>query len=82
MGRTVVSSSVTFRKVQLVVPQGTVTSKLSLTAGTTSTFGVAGPANGNGVPDYLTGYIELPNAAGGGGMALPAPVAYLPAVAF
>jgi len=71
MGKTVVSSSVTFRKVQLVVPQGTVANKLSLVAGTTSTFGVAGPANGSGVPDYLTGYIIL----GFDGQNAPAPVA-------
>jgi len=72
MGRTVVSSSVTFRKVQLVVPQGTpnhVTGAYK--AGNTSTFGVAGGATGAGVPDYLTGYIVL----GFDGQGLPAPVA-------
>ena len=47
MGKTIVSSSQTFRKVQLVVP-------------TTSTFGVGGVA-GSTAPqtDYLTGYITL-----------------------
>jgi hypothetical protein len=70
MGKSVVSSGRLFRKVQLLVS-------------TVSTGGVDG-TSGNSYPatDYLTGYIELPNAAGGGGMALPAPVAYLPSVAF
>jgi hypothetical protein len=72
MGKTVVSSGAYFRKVQLVVPQGTTYA----TAGTTSTFGVAGPApNGGGTntapPDYLTGYIKL----GFEGQGAPAPVA-------
>ena len=62
MGKTIVSSGRTFRKVQLVV--STVAS---------TTFGVAGPATGaNPVEDYLTGYIEVgfgaPNST-------PAPVA-------
>jgi len=47
MGKTVVSASRTFRKVQLVVS-------------TTSTFGVGG-ASGSTFPqaDYYTGYVEL-----------------------
>jgi hypothetical protein len=62
MGKTIVSSGRTFRKVQLVV--STVAS---------TTFGVTGPATGaNPVEDYLTGYIEVgfgaPNST-------PAPVA-------
>jgi hypothetical protein len=69
MGRTVVSSSVTFRRVQLVVPQGT--TARGLQAGSTSTFGVAGGSSGNGTPDYLTGYIIL----GFDGQNAPAPVA-------
>jgi hypothetical protein len=70
MGKSVVSSGRLFRRVQLLVS-------------TVSTGGVDGTA-GNSYPatDFLTGYIELPSAAGGGGMALPAPVAYLPSVAF
>ena len=68
MGKTVVSSGTYFRKVQLVVQQGTA----QATAGTTSTFGVAGPAaNGGVTPDYLTGYIKL----GFEGIGAPAPVA-------
>ena len=70
MGRSVVSSGRLFRKVQLMVS-------------TVSTGGVDGTsANSYPATDYLTGYIELPNATGGGGQALPAPVAYLPSVAF
>ena len=52
MGKTVVSSGRSFRKVQLVVSSPT-------------TFGVGGPATGGTVAfsgvgeDYLTGYIEL-----------------------
>ena len=46
MGKTVVSASRTFRKVQLVAPS-------------VSTFGVAGSAATSPVEDYLTGYIEL-----------------------
>jgi len=61
MGRTVVSSLRTFRKVQVVVP----------TNGTLSTFGVGGPAGGIG-SDYFTGYIEL----GFEGNGTAAPVAH------
>lgn len=46
MGKTVVSASRTFRKVQLNVPS-------------VSTFGVAGAAATTSSEDYLTGYIEL-----------------------
>ena len=46
MGKTVVSSSRTFRKVQLVVSSA-------------STFGVGGAQGAAVVEDYLTGYIEL-----------------------
>ena len=70
MGRTVTSSGVFFRKVQLVVPQGAAAAARS--AKTTSTFGVAGAApNGGVTPDYLTGYIVL----GFDGQGVPAPVA-------
>jgi len=73
MGRTVVSSGVYFRKIQLVVPQGTPNHTTpALYAGNTSTFGVAGNApNGGVTPDYLTGYIVL----GFDGVNTPAPVA-------
>lgn len=47
MGKTIVSSTRTFRKIQLVVPL----------AGAKSTFGVAGDVTT--ATDYLTGYIEL-----------------------
>jgi hypothetical protein len=49
LGKTVVSSGRTFRKVQLVV------------SSPTNTFGVNGssPSPGYGGEDYLTGYIEL-----------------------
>ena len=46
MGKTVVSASRTFRKVQLVVS-------------TTSTFGVGGAAATSPPEDFYTGYIEL-----------------------
>jgi len=66
MGKTVVSASRTFRKVQLVVP------------GLSS----AGVAEVSGDSTYLSGYIELAGAGGfAGGLAntyAPAPVAYLP----
>jgi len=55
MGRTIVSASRTFRKVQLVVPG----------AGSGSTFGVAGETGVNAA-DYLTGYIELGFEGAGG----------------
>jgi hypothetical protein len=49
LGRTVVSSTRTFRKIQLVVNSAT----------TLSSFGVAGPAGTTPNSDYFTGYIEL-----------------------
>jgi hypothetical protein len=71
MGRTVVSSNRTFRKVQLVAPNLTAAGVASGTLGGTAS--TTGP--------YLTGYIELATgnnltteAAGTGA----APVAYLP----
>ena len=62
MGKTVVSSSRTFRKVQLVAPSNK------------STFGVGGDA-GTSAPnmDWLTGYIEL--GFGSDGLSSPTPVA-------
>jgi len=62
MGKTVVSSLRTFRKVQLVLPSNS----------TLSTFGVGGRAAGVTGEDYLTGYIEL----GFEGNGTPAPVAH------
>ena len=61
MGKTVVSSSQTFRKVQLVTPAP-------------STFGVSGVA-GSTAPqsDWLTGYITL--GFGSDGTSTPTPVA-------
>lgn len=50
VGKTYVSGGRTFRKVQLVVPQGT---KL------TSTFGVQGASGTTPLSDFLTGYIEV-----------------------
>lgn len=63
MGKTIVSSLRTFRKVQLV--------RNTLQGPVQSTFGVAGSAGTNG-EDYLTGYIEL----GFEGNGVPAPVAH------
>ena len=62
MGRTVVSSLRTFRKVQVVVPNNS----------TVSTFGVGGQAGTSNGQDYFTGYIEL----GFEGNGRPAPVAH------
>ena len=68
MGRTVVSSLRTFRKVQVVLSNNP-------TAGAPgSTFGVGGRATGLG-EDYLTGYIEV-GFEGFGGTGSPAPVAH------
>ena len=70
MGKTVVSSGVHFRKIQLVLPQGA--SGVLATAGTaTSTFGVGGSASLSGMPDFLTGYVRL----GFEGQGTPAPLA-------
>jgi hypothetical protein len=65
MGRTVVSSLRTFRKVQLVLTGANGSNS------TLSTFGVGGAAAGVG-QDYFTGYIEL----GFEGNGRPAPVAH------
>ena len=67
-GRTYVSAGRAFRKVQLVVPQGTVDHKAL------STFGVGGVA-GSALPqqDFYTGYIEI--GFEGSAAILPAPVA-------
>jgi hypothetical protein len=62
MGKTVVSSLRTFRKVQLVRTNA---------ASTRSTFGVGGSAATTG-EDYYSGYIEL----GFEGNGTPAPVAH------
>ena len=60
MGRTVVSSTRVFRKVQVVVPGNQL-----------SSFGVSGPAGTTPNADYFTGYIEM----GLDGSGTPAPVA-------
>jgi hypothetical protein len=65
MGRTVVSSNRTFRKVQYVVPA-------NLAA---STFGVSGGAAVTG-ETYLTGYIEVGFGDHSSGATFPAPVAH------
>jgi hypothetical protein len=65
MGRTVVSSLRTFRKVQVVL------NNVPTTGAPGSTFGVGGRATGVG-EDYLTGYIEV----GFEGQGAPAPVAH------
>ena len=67
MGKTLVSSSRVFRKVQLVVSTG---------------FVVGGGSSGVGGVDtapfnYLTGYIELPGQHGSGGFPSGTPVARL-----
>lgn len=61
MGKTYLSASRVFRKVQLIVPN----------TQATSTFGVEGNQNTSPNVDYLTGYIEL----GWEGAGTPAPVA-------
>jgi hypothetical protein len=67
MGKTVVSSLRTFRKVQLVVPAGSGANNTSV-----SSFGVGGAASTIPGQDYYTGYIEL----GFEGVGTPAPVAH------
>jgi hypothetical protein len=62
MGKTVVSSNRTFRKVQLVAP--------SLAAGVVGSTATSGP--------YLSAYIELGVGNQYATDARPAPVAYLP----
>lgn len=73
MGKTLVSASRTFRKVQLVVSSGFVVS-----GGTSGVGGVdTAPFN------YLTGYVELPGQHGSGGFSetttgsSPTPIARL-----
>jgi hypothetical protein len=62
MGKTVVSSNRTFRKVQLITP--------SLAGGVVGVDTTSGP--------YLTAYIELATGNALATAAAPAPVAYLP----
>lgn len=62
MGKTVVSSNRTFRKVQLIAP--------SLAGGVVGVDTTSGP--------YLTAYIELSTGNQFATAAAPAPVAYLP----
>lgn len=58
LGKTVVSSSRSFRKVQLVVSSY-------------STFGVGGASSTPWVEDYLTGYVELGFGNGSNGLFTP-----------
>jgi hypothetical protein len=70
MGKTIVSASRTFRKVQLLV-------------NTVSTSGVGGPLTATGAAnvDFLTGYIEVANGpAFNGNNGTPAPVAVYPSM--
>jgi hypothetical protein len=67
MGKTLVSSSRVFRKVQLVVSTGFVVS-----GGSSGVGGVD-----NSPVNYLTGYIELPGQHGSGGSFDATPVARL-----
>ena len=73
LGKTIVSSLRTFRKVQLVL--SSVSSGSSIGAPIASQTG-----NGN-IPtpgeEYYTGYIELPGQAGSGGATNPASVAFV-----
>ena len=55
LGKQVLSSGRTFRKVQLVVRNGSGVPN----TGATSTFGVAGASGTSPNQDFLTGYIEL-----------------------
>jgi hypothetical protein len=71
LGKTVVSSNRTFRKVQLVAPATLPGSGAVYAPGPASTFGVVGRQVGFG-EDYCTGYIEL----GFEGNGVPAPVAH------
>ena len=64
LGRPYISAGRTFRRVQLVIPQGTKA---------TSTFGVAGASGTTPNSDYLTGYIEVGFDAASG--TTPTPVA-------
>ena len=60
MGKTLVSSGRVFRKVQLVCNTSSI-----LVGGTDGVSGVDGIAtNSNQVPNYFTGYIELPGTGG------------------
>lgn len=68
MGKTVVSSLRTFRKVQVVIPNTQTLSTFGVGSGVVS-GGVLGAGLGE---DYLTGYIEL----GFEGAGTPAPVAH------
>ena len=68
MGKTVVSASRVFRKVQLLISSSVSTGGISGSNGTTA--------------DYLTGFIELMSGAGASAGAACAPVAYYPPAAF
>ena len=61
-GRSYVSGGRTFRKVQLVIPQGTKA---------TSTFGVAGASGTVPNQDFLTGFIEVGFDAASGSTPTP-----------
>jgi len=70
MGKTVVSSNRTFRKVQLIVP-GSASSATNFTQ-----TGVSGVSTTTG--PFLSGYIELATGLNIHRDATPAPVAYMP----
>jgi hypothetical protein len=73
MGKTIVSSGTYFRKIQMVVPQGTQATggQQPLSAGGLSTFGVAGPSGATAFADFFVGYVKL----GFEGQGTPAPLA-------
>ena len=69
MGKTVVSSNRTFRKVQLVVKGA---------ASATTFTGVGGSTNQSTAGPWFTGYIELATGNSFVNEATPAPVAFMP----
>ena len=69
MGKTVVSSNRTFRKVQLVVKGA---------SGSSTFTGVGGSVTQSAAGPYYTGYIELATGNSFVNDATPAPVAFLP----
>ena len=67
MGKTVVSSGMTFRKVQLIV-------------NSPKTYGVAGSVGTVPDADFLTGYVQLSSGPYGVGTPRPAPIAMYPSL--
>lgn len=70
MGKTVVSSNRTFRKVQLMVPGSASSATNSQQTGVSGVSTTSGP--------FLSGYIELATGLNNHRDATPAPVAYMP----